>query len=181
MTTIIGVQYEDHCTLVADSLVSDDSGRQWSHPNMTKLNKRGAFIIGGSGEVAPCDIAQHLWNPPAITPKDKKDIYHFMITRAMPSLRTCLKTNGYNFDEAQDKDSGPRFQFLIAVNGQLFDVDEDLSVMRSGDGFYGVGSGAPIALGALYAGAEPLQAVEIATKISIYSAGPFQTETQYSK
>ena len=62
-----------------------------------------------------------------------------------------------------------------------FDVSEDLSVTRSSDGFYGVGSGAPIALGALHAGAEPVQAVEIACKLSIYSAGPFQIETQYSK
>ena len=181
MTTIVGVQYNGSCTLVADSLVSDDTGRTWSHPDMTKLNKRGAFIIGGSGEVSPCDIAQHLWTPPLLTAKDKKDVYHFMITKAMPSLRKCLKDNGYNFDEAQEKDSGARFQFLMAVNGELFDVSEDLSVTRSSDGFYGVGSGAPIALGALHAGAEPVQSVEIACKLSIYSSGPFQVETQYSK
>ena len=181
MTTIIGVQYEDNCVMVADSLVSDDTGRLWSHPDMTKLNERGAFIIGGSGEVSPCDIAQHIWEPPVLTVKDKKDVYHFMITKAMPSLRECLKANGFNFDEPQDKDSGSRFQFLMAVNGELFDIGDDLSVMRNGDGFYGVGSGAPIALGALHAGAEPVEAVEIAAKLSIYSAGPFQIKTQYSK
>ncbi len=181
MTTIIGIQYDNSCTLVADSLVSDDSGRLWSHPDMTKLNERGSFIIGGSGEVSPCDIAQHIWKPPVLTAADKKDVYHFMITKAMPSLRECLKANGFNFDESQEKDSSSRFQFLMAVNGELFDVGDDLSVMRSKDGFYGVGSGAPIALGALYAGASPEEAVEIAAKLSIYSAGPFQVKTQYSK
>jgi len=181
MTTIIGVQHKDGCTLVADSLVSDDSGRTWSHPDMTKLNERGDFIIGGSGEVSPCDIAQHLWNPPKLTAVDKKDVYHFMITKAMPSLRQCLKDNGYNFEEVQEKDASARFQFLMAVNGELFDIGDDLSIMRSADGFYGVGSGSPIALGALHAGAKPQKAVEIACKLSIYSAGPLQTIIQYSK
>jgi ATP-dependent protease HslVU (ClpYQ) peptidase subunit len=181
MTTIIGVQSDNGCTLVADSLVSDDSGRTWNHPQMTKINKRGAFLIGGAGEVAPCDIAQHIWEPPVLTVKDKKDVYHFMITKAMPSLRECLKANGYNFEEAQEKDSSSRFQFLMAVNGELFDIGDDLSVMRNADGFYGVGSGAQIALGALHAGAEAVRAVEIAAKLSIFSEGPFQVEVQYSK
>lgn len=181
MTTIVGVQYEDSCTLVADSLVSDDSGRTWNHPDMTKMNERGDFIVAGSGEVQPCDIAQHIWNPPKLTALDRKDVYHFMITKAMPSLRECLKVNGYNFDEPQDKSDGPRFEFLIAVNGQLFDVGDDLAVMRSGDGFYAVGSGAMFALGALHAGAKPLKAVQIAARLSIYSDAPYQTMTQYSK
>jgi ATP-dependent protease HslVU (ClpYQ) peptidase subunit len=181
MTTIVGVQYQDYCVMVADSLVSDETGRTWNHPEMTKLNERGDFIIGGSGEVSPCDIAQHIWNPPKVTAAHRDDIYHFMITKAMPSLRACLKDNGYNFDEAQEKGDGSRFQFLMAVNGELFDIGDDLSVMRSKDGFYGVGSGAPIALGALHAGAKPVKAVEIAARLSIYTAGPYQTVTQYSK
>jgi ATP-dependent protease HslVU (ClpYQ) peptidase subunit len=181
MTTIIGVQYDGSCTLVADSLVSDDSGRTWTHPDMTKLNQRGDFIIGGSGEVAPCDIAQHIWDPPRLTTADKKDIYHFMITKAMPSFRKCLKDNGYNFEEEQEKGSGSRFDFIMAVNGELFEVADDLSVTRNVDGYYGVGSGAQIALGALHAGAKPVKAVQIAAKISIYTAGPFQTLTQDSK
>ena len=181
MTTIIGIQHDGGCTLVADSLVSDDTGRTWSHPDMTKLAERGEFIIGGAGEVSPCDIVQHIWTPPKLNLTDRKDVYHFMITKAMPSLRKCLKDNGYNFEETQEKDSGSRFQFLMAVNGQLFDIGDDLSIMRSSDGFYGIGSGAPIALGALHAGAKPQKAVEIACKLSIYSAGPLQTIIQNSK
>jgi ATP-dependent protease HslVU (ClpYQ) peptidase subunit len=181
MTTIIGVQHKNGCTLVADSLVSDDSGRTWSHPDMTKLTERGDFIIGGAGEVSPCDITQHVWVPPRLTADDKKDVYRFMIKKVVPSLRKCLKDNGYNFDEPQEKSDGSRFQFLMAVNGELFDIGDDLSVMRSIDGFYGVGSGAPIALGALHAGAKPQKAVEIACKLSIYSAGPIQMIIQNSK
>jgi ATP-dependent protease HslVU (ClpYQ) peptidase subunit len=67
----------------------------------------------------------------------------------------------------------------MAVGGELFDVDEDLSVMKSEDNIYAIGSGGSFALGALYAGAEPMQAMEIASKVSAYSAPPFYSEEQH--
>lgn len=177
MTTIIGIEYQDRALIVADSRVTDDSGRIYAHKAMKKIAQRGAVLIAGAGEVAPCDIAQNVWVPPQFTAKDKKDVYRFMITKVMPSLRKCLTDNGYNFDE--DKKDAARFQFLISVGGQLFDIDEDLSVMKSEDNIYAIGSGGSYALGALYAGAEPHQAMEIACKVSAYSAPPFHEEVQY--
>ena len=177
MTTIIGIEYDDHSVIVADSRVTDDTGRIYAHKVMKKISSRGALLIAGAGEVAPCDIAQNVWIPPQFTTKDKKDIYRFMITKVMPSLRKCLTENGYNFDE--DKKDGTRFQFLISVGGELFDIDEDLSVMKNEDNMYAIGSGGSFALGALYAGAKPMQAMDIASKVSAYSAPPFYEEIQY--
>jgi ATP-dependent protease HslVU (ClpYQ) peptidase subunit len=177
VTTIIGIEYEDRAVIVADSRVTDDAGRIYAHKVMKKIAKRGALIIAGAGEVAPCDIAQNIWNPPQFTAKDKKDVYRFMITKVMPSLRKCLIDNGYNFEE--DKKDGMRFQFLIACGGEIFDIDEDLSVMKSDDNFYAIGSGGPYALGALYAGSQPEFAMQIASKVSAYSAPPFYQEVQY--
>ena len=87
----------------------------------------------------------------------------------MPSLRKCLTDNGYSFDEVGDG----RFNFLIAVNGELFDIDQDLAVCKNDDGIYGVGSGAHFAIGALYAGATAMEAMEIAAKVSADTAPPF--------
>lgn len=176
MTTIIGIEYDDHSLIVADSRVTDDSGRIYAHKVMKKIARRGAVVIAGAGEVAPCDIAQNIWVPPQFTAKDKKDVYRFMITKVMPSLRKCLIDNGYNFEE--EKKDGMRFQFLISVGGEVFDIDEDLSVMKSEDNMYAIGSGGSFALGALYAGADPLEAMEIACKVSAYSAPPFYQEIQ---
>ena len=179
MTTIIGVEYKDHCVIMADSRVTDDDGRVFSHPVMRKIANLGDVIIAGSGEVAPCDVAQNLWVPPTVTAKDKKDPYRYMITKAMPSLRKCLVENGYNFDEPKDKgDTQSRFQFLIAVGGELFDVDEDLAVMKSDKGFYAIGSGGAYALGALYANAEPGEAMKIASEISAFTSPPFAFDSQ---
>jgi len=177
MTTIIGIEYDDKSVVIADSRVTGDDGRIYSHPVMRKIAKRGALLIAGAGEVAPCDTAQNIWTPPAFTAKDKKDAYRYMVTKAMPSLRKCLTENGYNFDE--DKKDGMRFQFLVAVGGEMFDIDEELTVIKSDDRFYSIGSGGPYALGALYAGAEPMKAMEIAAKLSAYTSPPFYIEEQY--
>jgi ATP-dependent protease HslVU (ClpYQ) peptidase subunit len=178
MTTILGIEYGDKSVVIADSRVTGDDGRIYSHPVMRKIATRGALIIAGAGEVAPCDIAQNIWVPPVFSAKDKKDAYRYMVTKAMPSLRKCLTDNGYNFEEADKKD-GMRFQFLISVGGELFDIDEELTVIKSDENLYAIGSGGPYALGALYAGAEPLKAMEIAAQLSAYTSPPFYVEEQY--
>lgn len=180
MTTIIGVQYDDKAVIIADNQVTDDGGRIYRHPQMAKISKRGPLLIAGSGEVSPCDIAQHIWNPPKLTIKDKQDVYHYMITKVMPSLRKCLTDNGYDFNEDHDKSKdGPRFRFLVACKGELFDIDDTLSVIRDETGFYAVGSGDSYALGALNAGAEPMEAMKIAAKLTAFTSGPFLEMVQY--
>ena len=176
MTTIIGIEYDHSCLMVADSQTTDDNGFIYNHPDVKKLSERGSFIIGGSGEVLPCDVAQHIWEPPTPTAKDRKDLYHFMIVKAMPSLRKCLTENGYNFDETKTES---RFQFLMAVDGELFDIDHDLSVSKNKSGIYAAGSGAFFALGALHAGVDAHQAIEIAAKLTAFTAGPYVSKTQF--
>lgn len=176
MTTIIGIEYDDKSIIIADSRVTGDDGRIYSHPIMRKIAKRGAILIAGAGEVAPCDVAQNIWTPPTFTTKDAKEPYRYLVTKAMPSLRKCLVENGYNFEE--DKKDGTRFQFLMAVGGELFDIDEELTVIKSDDNMYAIGSGGPYALGALYAGAEPMKAMNIAARVSAYTFPPFYIEEQ---
>lgn len=178
MTTIAGIQHEYYCEIWVDSRVTAPDGQIYSHPDMMKYAKRGPLIIAGSGEVVPCDIAQNLWNPPVPTEADKKNPYRYMIAKAMPSLREVLTKHGYNFDETKEKDD-IRFQFIIAFNGELFDIDQDLAVSRDSSGFYGAGSGGSYALGALYAGADGEEALEIASKINMHTAPPFYSITQY--
>lgn len=179
MTTIIGLQHDNGCLLVADSLVTDANGRKYWHRDMKKLAERGSFIVGTSGDWQFCEIIQHKWDPPVPTAKDKKDLFGFMINKAIPTLRQCLVENGYSFDESAEKKDGERFHLLIAVCGYIFDVDEQLSITMSDDGVYAVGSGGDLALGALHAGADAHQAMEIAAKLSAFTAGPFISKEQF--
>ena len=90
MTTIIGLEYADSCIIVADSRVTDDAGYIYTHPDIKKITERNEYLISGSGEVLPCDVAQHIWEPPAVSKSDRKDLFHFMVAKAMPSPASTI-------------------------------------------------------------------------------------------
>lgn len=173
MTTIVAVQSPDGVTFGTDSLVT--SNRKYNHPKMEKITIRGPYIIAGSGEVAACDIAQHIWEPPIPTTVDKKDLYHFMIAEVIPSLKKCFKESEYKWDAEDDE---TKFAFLIAVEGEVFEIADDLSVCLDTAGIYGVGSGSSLAIGALRAGASLAKALKIASDVDPYTAPPFVYHSQ---
>lgn len=177
MTTIVAVQHKDKVVIGADSLTT--ANRKYNHPSMAKITERNNFLIAGSGEVAACDIAQHIWNPPTPTAEDRKDLYHFMIAKVMPSLKQAFKDNDYKWDREGDEET--KFAFLIAVDGEVFDIADDFAVCLDSKGFYGVGSGSSLALGALRTGATIEEALKIAEDIDPYTGGPFIFFTQHKK
>jgi ATP-dependent protease HslVU (ClpYQ) peptidase subunit len=178
MTTIVAVQHKDKVVIGADSLVT--ASRKYNHPKMVKISERGGYLIAGAGEVAACDIAQHIWEPPTPTASDKKDLYHFMIATVIPSLKKAFKDNDYKWDK-EDGDEETKFAFLIAVEGEVFDIADDFAVCLDDKGFYGIGSGSSLAIGALRTGSTIKDALEIAADIDPYTAGPFIFHEQFKK
>lgn len=170
MTTIVGVVKDGKVVMGADSLVTAGL-RKHIHPHMPKIINNHGYLIGGAGDVAACDILMYIWTPPVPTAQQKKNIYKFMVTTVVPSMREALEYNGYKPDPS-DKEAG--FEVLLAVDGELFNISDDFSVLIDETGIYGVGSGAPFALGALHEGATIERSLEIAEKLSPYTAGPFQ-------
>ncbi len=173
MTTIVGIQREDGCLLAADSRTTGETGRPYSHSKVQKITERGEFLIAGAGDPQACDIVQHIWEIPEFV--EDEDAYKFMITKVAPSIRTCLKENGYEKDK-DDKDGG--FVFLFAFRGTLYELDETFTVSMTDSGIYGIGSGSKYAIGALQAGAEWEEALAIAEKNDIYTCKPFVTFSQ---
>lgn len=173
MTTIVGIQKDDHCIIAADSRTTAGD-RPYSHPTVTKITKRGRWLIAGAGDVQPCDVIQHIWKPPAL-PTTKRDLYSFMITEVTPSLRECIKASGYMPDK---EDTNAGFEFLLAINGTIYQVDDSYSVYLRDDGLYGIGSGSAWAIGALAQGAAWKKALQIAAKNDVYTAPPFISHRQ---
>jgi ATP-dependent protease HslVU (ClpYQ) peptidase subunit len=169
MTTIVAVQKDDGVYFGADSLVT--ATRKYNHPNMVKISERNNYIIAGSGLSSYCDVAQHIWKPPTPNAIDKKNLYHFFIAKVIPTLKECFKANDLKLESEKDEDT--RFAFLIAVCGEVFEVADDFAVSMDGSGFYGVGSGANLAIGALETGANLEKALKIASKHDPYTAEPF--------
>jgi len=179
MTTIVAVQLDNKVVFGADSQVTAPNGRRFSHPQMVKISKVGQYLVAGSGECAPCDIAQHLWIPPKPLTADWDDLYHFMISKVVPSLKACFKDNEYKWNESDDDES--KFSFLIAIGGEVFELADDMSITLDERGYYGVGSGSSYAIGALYAGATIGEALKIASSNDVYTSEPFMFQEQVKR
>ena len=168
MTTIIAVQDVHGVRFGADSLTT--TSRKYKDSRMTKITEQGEYIIAGSGLASYCDVAQHIWKPPTPIRADRADMYHFIISRVIPTLKNCLKENNLEL-EIKDDDG---FDFLIAVGGEVFYIDQSFSVCLDSSGFYAIGSGADFAIGALAFGASIEKALEIASQFDPYTESPFQ-------
>ena len=169
MTTILGVQHRNGFTLAADSQTTSND-RPYIHPDLAKITKVGSLWIAGAGSARVCDIVQNNWTPPSYNKADAP--YKYMVSKAIPSMRTVIEKSGFVLKE------GDTFQFLIGIGGSLFEVADDYSVLATADKIYGIGSGAPYAVGAIMAGADIESAMKIALKLDINSGGKIQIVKQ---
>jgi ATP-dependent protease HslVU (ClpYQ) peptidase subunit len=181
MTTIIGVQHEDKCVIVADSRIHA-AGKLYTHPNMTKAVERGSYIISGAGNYRSLQVALHGWTPPLVTVKAKANLYEFVINKVVPSIKAALTEAGVDFNKTSDSDDNKfELNLLIGVNGTIFEMDSDFSISMNSSGFYGIGSGGDFAVGALHAGTTMLDAMRIAALNHNETAPPFHIFEQFTK
>jgi hypothetical protein len=103
--------------------------------------------------------------------EDDAFLYEFMIITFIPSLRRALVFNGFETGPSNDEDFG----MLVSLRGNLFEIASDFSVLVRRDGYYGIGTGAAYAIGALSAMATPQEAMDIAIQNDIYSGGAVQS------
>ena len=165
MTTIVAVQGGSIATIGAESYTTYGD-RPFVHKDIKKIIKSGRWLIAAAGDARVCDII-NSWRPPH--PRGNKNLYEFVATTVIKSLRKAI--GDYT---TQSKDDG--FDLLLVINGEVFQITNDFTLLRSNSGIYGIGSGADYAVGALMAGATVEEALKIAIKLDINSGGPIQIE-----
>jgi ATP-dependent protease HslVU (ClpYQ) peptidase subunit len=168
MTTIVAIQAGPIATIGAESYTTY-ADRPFSHKDVKKIVRSGRWLIATAGDANACDLITNVWKPP--TPRSNKSIYDFVATNVIKSLRKMFAENGY---QQQPKDDG--FDLLLAINGEVFQITNDFTVLRTDTGIYGIGSGADYAIGALMAGATVEEAIKIAIELDINSGGKIQIE-----
>ena len=172
MTTVIAIQHHDGVDMIADSQINS-SGKPYFHNDMVKIIDRNKYLIGVAGRVVALQAIQNSWNPPTFSSNYKGNIYNFVITKIVPSLKLFIDDCKMFTDK--EKEDGELFNILLAIKGEVFEIDEDFSVARRSDGIYAIGSGADFALGALMAGALPNDAMMIAASFDLNTHAPFIT------
>jgi ATP-dependent protease HslVU (ClpYQ) peptidase subunit len=175
MTTVVAIQTHNGVEMIADSQINAN-GKPYFHPDMVKIVERNKYLIGIAGRVIALQAIQNNWNPPALTATYKDSLYKFVITKIVPSLKMFIEDSKIFTDK--EKEEGELFSVLIAIKGELFEIDEDYSVSRREDGIYAIGSGSDYALGALMACADIQSAMHIAASLDVNTHAPFITLQQ---
>ena len=170
MTTIIATQTDHGVVMIADSQINS-TGKPYFHEDMVKIIERNRYLIGVAGRVVALQSIQNSWNPPSLPANYKGSLYNFVITKIVPSLKMFIDESKMFSDK--EKEDGELFSILLAIKGEVFEIDDDYSVGRREDGIYAIGSGADFALGAMMAGSTWDRAMEVAASLDVNTHAPF--------
>jgi len=175
MTAIVGLVQQERIYIGGDS-----AGVAWPHLTVradSKVFRNGPYLFGFTTSFRMGQLIRHSLQPPE-PPATGTDLERFMATAFVDALRACLKDGGWARKDDEREEGGT---FLVGVAGRLFMVEEDYQVGEPADRYAAVGSGAAVALGALYATAggrtAPRRRVETALaaaeRFSAGVRGPF--------
>ncbi len=144
MTCIVGIRTGRRVLIGGDS--AGVSGYEVSIRRDPKVARLPGYVIGFTTSFRMGQLLHHAFKPPA---PPKRDLFRFMVTQFVDSLRDCLKVNGWATTSAGQEVGGT---FLVGCQGHLFRIDNDYQVGETACGYDAVGCGAELARGALYAG-----------------------------
>ena len=189
MTTLIAFQHDDFCLIAADTQTTSYGIAADCEP-MGKIAKNGKYLVSAAGLVRGMNLIQHAFNPPSPTKTNNPEaLDKFIISSFVPALRKCFIESGYDIKSEGDPASHDN-DFIIAVNGTLYFIDEVYGVERTKTKVYATGTGSQLALGAVealsiedvddYEEAIDIleQAVKAAIKYDIHSSGKVQIALQ---
>lgn len=107
------------------------------------LNKD--FVIGCTSSFRMIQLLRYSFKPPVV---GSKDIYEYMCTDFINSVRKCFKEGGYLQTYTDGDEKGGTF--LVGYKNRLFKVENDFQVAENMNGVDACGCGQDFALGVLY-------------------------------
>lgn len=170
MTCIVGVEYKN-TVLIGGDIQGTGGNNKVIHTQPKVFNKSGV-VFGYTSSYRFGQLIEHALEEP-IVPDNITDIYRWLTSVLVPKLHISMKSGWY-----VDGDSPEGGNCLIGVKNQLWELQEDWSVLRSVRGYMAVGSGCEYALGSMLTSMESLNLktrehyVE-AVKRAVYAAGTF--------
>lgn len=147
MTCIVGFVHQNQFGQKQVYMGGDSSGLSgWdlTQRKDPKVFYVGKVVIGFTSSFRMGQILQHSFVPPDRTPGE--DLYQYMCTRFIDEVRKVLHTKGFT-ERKNDREEGG--QFLVGIEGRLFNVGSDFQVGENIHGFDAIGCGGSQAVGAL--------------------------------
>lgn len=139
MTCIVGLEFGNTVILGGD--VQGTGRNNKVVHTQPKVFVRGGVAFGYTTSYRFGQILEHNMQSPVI-PADDAEIYRWLVTVVIPDIRAILVVNGY----CDGKSGGTA---LLGIRDQLWELQDDFSVLRSRSGYSAVGSGNEYAKGSL--------------------------------
>ncbi len=189
MTAIIGIQGKGWAVLASDT-VTTYMDKPYVAKGCDKIVKINEYLVAVAGDAIAGDILNNLWQPPKVIKTQDPD--RFMMIRVLPSIRQALTDAGYNPTPKNKNDDDSGWDALVCFNGNLYQISDDYGFMRDDKGFYSIGSGGALALGALVAlenetkthakaTSAAKKAINIAIQYNVWCGGTVNIKTQFAK
>ena len=176
MTCIVGLLDGEDIYIGGDSAGVNTETYTIAERKDEKVFKNGEFIFGFTSSFRMGQLLRYAFNPPPYY--TDVDLYKYMVTDFVDSIRKCLKEGGYARTKEGEETGGT---FLVGYKGRLFMIDCDYQVAEHSCPYFSVGCGEEYAKGCLYALQDTdmtpeekiTKALEAAEKFSVGVAGPF--------
>ncbi len=143
MTCIVGLLTDDRIYMGGDS--AGVAGYAMSNRRDPKVFIRQGVLIGFTSSFRMGQLLRHKLHVPDQGVKQNTE--EFLVTSFVDAIRACLKTGGYAKKENEVEEAG---SFLVGYKGGLYNIQSDYQVEELYDDFNATGSGADVALGAMY-------------------------------
>lgn len=144
MTCIVALSRDGKCYMGGDSAGVDG----WSLVQRAdqKVFEKDGYLFGFTTSFRMGQLLRYRFEPPRRHEDD--DLFEYMATDFVDEVRECLKKHGFAKVENQVEEGG---EFLVCVQGRIFNVQSDFQIGESVHPFAACGCGESIALGALHA------------------------------
>lgn len=178
MTCIVGLVSGKYVYIAADSLGSGNGVKQqYKTPKLQRLEllerdgllrAKIAMGIGYTTSYRMGDILRYVFEPPVIDVAEDENEY--LVKQFIPELITCFDEHAYTKSKEGVKTGG---NFLVALRGRLFHVQDDFSVLEPEMGYTAIGSGQEFALGSLYSNKSEVASMKV--EEAVLAASTFST------
>lgn len=161
MTTIAAQKTKDGWVFAWDNQVTN--GRSKSRYGLSKVF-RNRWVFGLTGAVRAANLLQTMDIPKL---KEGQSTFQYAVNALVPKLQKVMRKQDY-----------PPFSLLVEINGDVFEINDDFSVIPV-KRFIATGSGGVYADAALKAGADLKKAIQIASDTDLYTG--FKVTVKESK
>jgi len=168
VTCIVGIEAPDGVWIGGDSAAM--AGWVNLPTRDPKVFANGGFLMGFTTSFRMGQLL-HFSDLPKALDRADEDLLRFMCTEFVDGVRQVFKDGGFAKKDNEVEAGG---DFLVGVNGALFEVTASYHVQRHLDRYAAIGSGWEIALGALHAtrrAARPEQRIRRALAAAAHHSG----------